>query len=119
MLAREAIARLLEQYGAQVRAVSSAARAREAFEIRRPDVVVADIGMPQEDGYSLVTSLRRIEESQGTPRVPAVAATAFARTEDRQRALAAGFDEHMAKPVDPERVIEVLARLVREAKSRR
>ena len=118
MLAREAIARLLEEYGAQVRAVASAARAREAFEIRRPDALVADIGMPEEDGYMLLASLRSIEKTQGTPRVPAVATTAFARNEDRVRTLAVGFDEHLSKPVDAERLIEVLAQLVHEAKSR-
>lgn len=112
-MAREASERLLEQYGAQVRAVSSAAGAREAFEIRRPDVIVADIGMPEEDGYALVKHLRRIEQEQHTARVPAVAVTAFARSEDRQRALAAGFDEHLPKPVDPERLVRMLARIMR------
>jgi signal transduction histidine kinase/CheY-like chemotaxis protein len=110
-MAREASGRLLERYGAQVRAVSSAASAREAFEVRRPDVIVADIGMPDEDGYVLIKHLRRLEQERHTARVPAVAVTAFARSEDRQRALAAGFDEHLPKPVDPERLIRVLARI--------
>jgi CheY-like chemotaxis protein len=112
-MAREASQRLLEQYGAQVRAVSSVASAREAFEIRHPDVIVADIGMPDEDGYALIKHLRRTEKEQQTARVPAVAVTAFARSEDHQRALAAGFDEHLPKPVDPERLVRVLARLTR------
>jgi PAS domain S-box-containing protein len=111
-MAREATQRLLEQHGAQVRAVSSAANAHEAFEIRRPDVIVADIGMPGEDGYALLTRLRRIELERQTARVPAVAVTAFARSEDRQRALTAGFDDHLPKPVDPEQLIVVVAQLV-------
>jgi CheY-like chemotaxis protein len=117
-MAREATQRLLEQAGAQVRAVSSGAGAHEAFGIRRPNVMVADIGMPGEDGYALLKSLRLTEKEQGTERVPAIAATAFAREEDRQRALAAGFDEHLSKPLDPERLIVLVAQLAR-ASSRR
>jgi CheY-like chemotaxis protein len=115
-MARAATERMLEQCGAEVRAVNSAERAREAFEIRRPDVIVADIGMPDEDGNALLVSLRRIEMQQQTPRVPAVAVTAFARSEDRQRALDSGFDDHLPKPVDPERLVTLLAQLVKEAK---
>ncbi|HEV7135141.1 MAG TPA: chemotaxis protein CheB [Steroidobacteraceae bacterium] len=117
-MAREASERLLEQYGAQVRAVGSAAGAREAFEARRPDVIVADIGMPDEDGYALIKHLRRLEQERHSARVPAVAATAFARSEDRQRALAAGFDEHLPKPVDPEQLVRVLVRLTRAGRGR-
>jgi len=113
--AREAVHRLLEQQGAQVRAVASAARAAEAFVRRRPDVVVTDIGMPDEDGYSLIRRIRQIEKEQGIDRVPAVAVTAFARAEDRQRALAAGFDEHISKPINPEALLNALRRLVNEA----
>jgi CheY-like chemotaxis protein len=117
-MARAATGRLLEQYGAQVRASSSAAGAREAFEIRRPDVIVADIGMPAEDGNELLASLRSIEQEQGTARIPAVAVTAFARAEDRDRALAAGFDAHLPKPVDPDRLVAVLVKLLEVAKAR-
>jgi len=97
-----------------VRAVGSATQAREAFATRRPSVLVADIGMPDEDGCALLRHLRRSEHEQHLPRTPAVAVTAFARSEDRQRALAAGFDEHLPKPLDSERLIGVLAQLVRE-----
>jgi CheY-like chemotaxis protein len=62
-MAREATGRLLEQYGAEVRKASSAALAREAFERRRPNVIVADVGMPDEDGYALLAQLRRIEQT--------------------------------------------------------
>ncbi len=111
-MAREVTQRLFEQHAAQVRAVGSAANAHQAFEIRRPDVIVADIGMPGEDGYALLTRVRRTEQEQQIARVPAVAVTAFARGEDRQLALAAGFDEHLPKPVDPERLIAMVAQLV-------
>lgn len=112
-MAREATQRLLEQGGAQVRAVHSAAAAREAWEARRPDILLADIGMPDEDGYDLIRSLRDREQAKGSPRVPAIALTAFARSEDRERALAAGFDEHLPKPVNPERLIALINELRR------
>ena len=110
--AREATHFLLEQRGAIVRSVDSAAQARAALATRRPDAIVADIGMPHEDGYAFLETLRRSEREQGLPPVPAVAVTAFARPEDRQRALAAGFNEHLSKPVDLERLVAVLARLI-------
>ena len=111
-MARQATMRTLERQGAHVRAADSAAGAREAFAIRRPDIIVADIGMPDEDGYALLTKIRLTEEAQHTARVPAVAVTALARSEDRERALAAGYDEHLPKPVDPERLARVLRELV-------
>jgi CheY-like chemotaxis protein/two-component sensor histidine kinase len=117
-MARAATERLLEQYGAQVRASSSAAGAREAFEIRRPDVIIADIGMPGEDGNELLASIRVIEREQGTARVPAVAVTAFARAEDRDRAIAAGFDVHVPKPVDPDGLVAILVKLLAAVKAR-
>jgi|SRR5579883_568158 len=113
--AREALARLLEQYGAAVRAVGSCAAAREAMTLHRPDVIVADIAMPGEDGYSLLRGLRRDEEGRHERRIPALAVTSFARLEDRQRALAASFDDHLAKPVDPDRLVATVALLARSA----
>ncbi|HEY4212420.1 MAG TPA: chemotaxis protein CheB [Steroidobacteraceae bacterium] len=110
-MSREATQRLLEEAGAQVRAVNSASAAHEAFEISRPQIIVADVGMPHENGYALLTRLRQLESDSRSDRVPAVAVTAFARDEDRQRALASGFDEHLSKPVDPERLIAVIAQL--------
>jgi CheY-like chemotaxis protein len=74
-------------------------------------VIVADIGMPGEDGNALLRRLRRTEQEQRTPRVPAIAVTAFARSEDRERALAPGFDEYLPKPVDPQRLVTLIARL--------
>jgi CheY-like chemotaxis protein len=109
---REATAILLERAGAQVRAVDSAAAAREACAIRAPQLLIADVGLAGEDGYMLIRALRRMEiEGSSTP-VVAVAVTAFAAPEDRKRALAAGFDDHVPKPLDPERFIAVLANLL-------
>jgi len=114
-LAREALTRLLEQNGAVVRAVESCAAARKAVTARRPDVIVADIGMPGEDGYSLLRALRRGEQRRHERRIPALAVTAFARLEDRQRALAASFDDHLPKPVDPHRLLAAVASLASTA----
>lgn len=115
--AREALARLLEQYGAVVRAVGSCAAAREALALHRPDVIVADIGLPEEDGYSLLRALRSEEQERHERRIPALAVTAFARMEDRQRALAASFDDHLPKPVDPDRLLAAVAALARSKAS--
>jgi two-component system CheB/CheR fusion protein len=108
---REATSQMLEQRGAGVRQAGSAAEARAAVETRGPDVIVADIGMPEEDGYALLRGLRRAEQEQRTPRVPAIAVTAFAGSEGRALALAAGFDEYMPKPVDPQRLVTMIALL--------
>jgi two-component system CheB/CheR fusion protein len=107
--AREVTARLLEQHGARVQAAHSAAQAREWFEQCAPDLILADIGMPQEDGYALLRSLRAIEQARQRARVPAIAVTAFARLEDREDALRAGFDLHLPKPLDPEGLIRAVA----------
>jgi two-component system CheB/CheR fusion protein len=108
---REATQRLLEQSGAHVRAVNSAARAREAFEIRAPNLIVADIGMPGEDGNSFLKWVRRLEREHSMTPVPAVAVTAFARAEDRERSLKAGFNDHLPKPVDADRLVHILSQL--------
>jgi two-component system CheB/CheR fusion protein len=108
---RETTSQMLEQRGAGVRQASSAAEARVAVNTRGPDVIVADIGMPEEDGYALIRGLRRAEQEQHTPRVPAIAVTAFTGSENRERALAAGFDEYLSKPVDPQRLVAAIALL--------
>ena len=76
----------------------------------RPDIVLADIGMPERDGYDLLREVRMRPPEQGGD-LPAVAMTAYARPEDRERAIAAGFQEHVRKPVDPAELLRVLARL--------
>jgi CheY-like chemotaxis protein len=110
--AAEAMWQFLETAGARVRIATSAASAREALALRRPNVIVCDIGLPGEDGYQLLASIREREGEGHTPRVAAVAVTAFARDDDRRRALEVGFDEHVAKPVDAGQLIDVLAKVV-------
>jgi len=94
---------------ANVTAVSSAGEAIQAISQRRPDVLVSDIAMPDEDGYGLIEKVRLLEngESQG---IPAVAITAYAKDEDRERALSAGFQIYLAKPVELTELISVVAR---------
>jgi signal transduction histidine kinase/CheY-like chemotaxis protein len=106
---RELRLSLLEAYGAKTFGAATAAEALEKLGLARPDIIVSDVGLPGEDGLSL---MRRIRAMPG-PRVPAVALTAFSRPEDRERTAAAGFDLHIGKPIDPERLIEHLRRLRR------
>jgi CheY-like chemotaxis protein/anti-sigma regulatory factor (Ser/Thr protein kinase) len=110
--ARAATAALLQQYGATVRSVDSAAHAREVLTQWRPDAIVADVGMPYEDGYTFLEARRRLEQQQNLTRIPAVAVTAFARSEDRDRAIAVGFDDHLAKPLDGEKLVAALSQLI-------
>jgi CheY-like chemotaxis protein len=110
--ARELAKRVLSDQGAAVVTADSAEEARRLLPNVRPDVLVADIGMPREDGYSLIRSIRALPESAGGT-VPAAAVTALARSEDRRRALLAGFQTHVAKPVDVVELIAVVATLAR------
>jgi CheY-like chemotaxis protein len=75
----------------------------------RPDLLIADIGMPDEDGYSLIQSIRNLET--GPTRVPAIALTAHSRPEDVEQALASGFQMHVAKPIDSQRLVASIASL--------
>jgi signal transduction histidine kinase/BarA-like signal transduction histidine kinase len=110
--AREAVAVLLRQAGAGVRSVASAAEALAAVAQDHYDLVLSDIAMPIEDGYVLI---RRLREEPRTAHVPAMALTAYASVEDRGKALRAGYDQHMAKPVDPTKLVAALAALGRNA----
>jgi PAS domain S-box-containing protein len=96
--------------GAEVRAVTSVAEALEQLQEFRPDVLVSDIGMPHEDGYALMRKVRALGPEQGGA-IPAAAVTAYARSEDRLRALLAGFQSHIAKPVEPAELAAVVASL--------
>src|SRR5205809_1881443 len=106
----EAIATVLVVAGAEVRSAGSTAAALEVLATWRPDVLVSDIGLPGEDGYALLRRVRTLEEDGGA-RLPAIALTAYAQAEDRIRALTAGFQAHVAKPVEPRALLEVLAGL--------
>jgi signal transduction histidine kinase len=108
--ARELAAIVLEDAGATVVQAENVAAALQALNERPISAIVSDIGMPGEDGYSLLGRMRA-ETSAGT--VPALALTAFARAEDRQRALAAGFRRHLAKPIEPARLVAAVAALLR------
>ena len=97
---REAMAIALRQYGARVATSSSAAEARAHFSNERPQAIVADIGMPGEDGHALLRGLRLLSPDHGGG-TPAIALTAYASPHDRQEALRSGFQMHVAKPVSP------------------
>ena len=98
----------LKRRQANVTAVSSAGEAIQAISKRRPDVLVSDIAMPDEDGYGLIEKVRLLEN--GEAGIPAVAITAYAKDEDRERALSAGFQIYLAKPVELTELISVVAR---------
>lgn len=106
--ARHLIRRVLSECGAEVILAESADEAVRHVEQAHPDVIVSDIGMPGRDGYDLI---RQVRERFGAKVLPAVALTAFARSEDRKRALLAGFQTHVAKPVDPAELVAVVASL--------
>jgi CheY-like chemotaxis protein len=108
--ARELMRRILTTRGAEVTTVDSAAAALAAIRQRVPAVLVSDIGMPDHDGYELIRSVRALPAAAGG-RIPAIALTAFARSEDRQRTLLAGYQMHVAKPVEPAELIAVCASL--------
>jgi PAS domain S-box-containing protein len=107
---RELIGFILKHAGAKVVAVPSAALALQALQRFNPHVLVSDIGMPGEDGYMLIRQVRALEAGKNSP-LPAVALTAYAKEEDRQQALLAGFQSHVAKPVEPDELVAVVASL--------
>jgi len=107
---REFYTLVLEECGASVTAVSSVSDALESLRQQRPDVLLSDIGMPVQDGYALLRQVRALEVERGG-RLPAVALTAYARDLDRQQAIAAGFEKHLPKPVEPAELVAVVANL--------
>ena len=109
--AREALSVIVAQAGATVAGVGTAREALSQLAAWRPDVLVCDIGLPGEDGYTLIRNVRALATDQGGD-VPAVALTAYAHASDRRRALAAGFQAHLAKPFEPGQLLRVLARSV-------
>jgi PAS domain S-box-containing protein len=102
------VRKLLEACGAEVLGAYSAAEALPLVESRRPDVLISDLGMPDVDGYELLRQVRSLGAERGG-RVPAIALTAFARSEDRTRALLAGFLVHVSKPVEPDELVATVA----------
>lgn len=109
--ARGMLASVLLSAHAVVETASNAREALTLYEGIGPDLVVSDIGMPDMDGYAFIAELRRREREAGRPAVPAIALTAYARVQDRMRALTAGFQMHVAKPVEPAELLTVLSSL--------
>jgi two-component system CheB/CheR fusion protein len=107
---REAVLEVLHLAGAQVALAASAAEGRSSITSFRPQIILCDIAMPEEDGYSFIRQLRAAPIEQGAA-IPALALTAMATEEDRRRALAAGFQMHLAKPIDIDRLREAVRTL--------
>lgn len=105
----ELVRRILESRNAEVRTAESASKALEMLEDFKPDIILSDVGMPEMDGYEFI---RRVRAHRDRASTPAVALTALARSEDRTRALKAGFQTHVAKPVEPAELVAVVASLV-------
>jgi CheY-like chemotaxis protein len=107
--ARRLLKRLLSECKAEVITAASGREALKLLAEVRPHVLVSDIGMPEMDGYEFIAQVRRV--AGGPERLPAAAVTAFARAEDKGRALAAGYQMHLSKPIEPSRLLMVVADL--------
>lgn len=107
----DVIANALRGYGADVRSAGSAAEAMKVFAQHQAGVIVSDIAMPGEDGYSLIEEIRALPRERGGD-TPAIALTAYGRAEDRSRALEAGFQEHLTKPIEPTVLATTVARVL-------
>lgn len=105
---RQLLVQSLTYHGATVITAASAAQGLKEFKDKNPDVLISDIGMPGEDGYSLIRKIRLLSDE-----IPAVALTAFTRPQDRVRSLSAGFQTHVSKPVEPDELVTVIASLTR------
>jgi signal transduction histidine kinase/ActR/RegA family two-component response regulator len=114
--ARDLVITLLEHCGVLVEAASSATQALHLIQHNRPDVLISDIGMPVEDGYSLIRRVRLLPIDAGGA-TPAASLTAYAGIEDRRRAMMAGFNMHLPKPVDPSELVAVVTNLARLSKA--
>jgi PAS domain S-box-containing protein len=111
---RDLLQVVLNAYGAEVDIASSAEAALQYLKTTKPNVLVCDIGMPDMDGYRLLQYIRTLPDQQQKP-LPAIAVTAYAREEDRRRALEHGFQKHIAKPIEPEILAVTIAELVADA----
>jgi CheY-like chemotaxis protein len=108
---RELLRVLFQTHGANVTAVSSVPEALTAYDTNRPDVLVADIGMPDYNGYTLIGRVRARDREKSGRMVPAIALTAYATAIDRDTVLSAGFQVHVPKPFEPRTLISVVAEL--------
>jgi PAS domain S-box-containing protein len=114
---KEVFRLVLERGGADVRAVSSAPEALDAFDEETPDLLISDIGLPGDNGYDLIKSVRALGDENGGA-TPAIAVTAYAAAGDRDRALEAGFQRHVAKPVDPPTLVKVVLETLARSRAR-
>jgi CheY-like chemotaxis protein len=105
---------ILAAAGARVTTVGSAREALDGMETTRPDVLLADLGLPTINGFDLIAEIRKLPDQQ-LRSIPAAALTAYARSEDRVRALQSGFQMHLAKPVDPVELVVAISALARRA----
>ena len=108
---REFVVFVLEEHGAQVKAVASAAEAIDACALEKPDLLLSDIGMPEVNGYMLIRQIRAMTPEQGG-QIQAIALTAYASNADCEKALSAGFQKHLSKPVEPTQLIATVATLM-------
>ncbi len=106
---RDLLGFVLKSHGATPVLASNVSDALELLETERPDVVVADIGMPGYNGYAFIAALRKLQSQ--TRRTPVIALTAFSTPTDRDTALTSGFDEYLAKPFEPGTLVHVIRRL--------
>lgn len=105
---RDLVTAILTRCGGEVRCCETAAEALETFRAWKPDLLVSDIGMPHEDGYSLIRKLRKLRLKLARE-IPAIALTAYATDDDRERTLSAGFQMHVAKPIEPKALVRTIA----------
>ena len=116
--ARELLEIILLQFGAEVKVATSVQQALKSLERWKPDAIVSDVGMPDEDGYSLIQKVRKLEQARGGL-TPAIALTGYGRPEDRLKLLAAGYQVHLSKPVEMRQLVDSIASLTnRSEKSR-
>jgi CheY-like chemotaxis protein len=108
---RELIEWVLKRVGAEVTSVGSAREALDVLEREKPHLLVSDIAMPEEDGYTLLRKIRALPPERGG-RIPAIALTAHSLVQDRLQSLRAGFQSHVPKPVVPEELVEVVASII-------
>lgn len=114
--ARELLTILLEEYGAEVLTVNSSLHFLTAIASFQPHVLISDVGMPTVDGYTLIRQVRALPPEQGGT-IPAIALTAYVREIDQQKALEAGFQKHLAKPLEPDLLVQTIVRLVSQQNS--
>lgn len=114
---KDLLVTLFEAYGAEVKAVSSVSAAFQLLREFQPNVLISDLVMPEQDGYSFIRQLRQLERQENHPPLPAIALTAAAKQEDCDRALNAGFTQYLSKPVNLETLMATVSELIEVCQS--